>query len=142
MRYLTLLATAAALSFTAVPASFADNAKSDQCGRDRHCSQSQDQGNQHSDRKDIGDKSPARAQESRNRQIAQHNTPTKTQARKAPARGGDGAHGARVTRNANSKFGPAPRGQEYRLVDDHLVLVDSNSKRIQSVLGLMNDFRN
>jgi Ni/Co efflux regulator RcnB len=155
MRRTTLLATAIAISFSAVPAAFADNPKSDQCGRDQHCTQQQTQGNQrddHSDHKDADKaekKAPSRtapAQESRapqsRTQPAAQRHEAKTEAYRAPSRGEDGANGPRVTRNQNSKFGAAPRGQEYRSVDDHLVLVDSNTKRIVTVLGLMKNFRN
>ncbi|WP_147385931.1 RcnB family protein [Paracoccus sp. JM45] len=160
MRRTTLLATAIALSFSTVPAAFADGPKSDECGRDQHCTQQETQGNQrdqHSDHKDADKadkKAPSRAapaqqsraqptpaQPSRSQQVAPHQD-AKAEAHKAPSRGANGANGPRVTRNDHSKFGPAPRGQEYRSVDDHLVLVDSNTKRIVTVLGLMSSFRN
>ena len=55
-----------------------------------------------------------------------------------PPRIGTSAQGAQPFMPApDSRFGPLPRGQEYRVADEHLVLVDSQTLRIVSVVGLL-----
>ncbi len=52
------------------------------------------------------------------------------------ARVGDSARDARPFRpGRDSRVAPAPRGQEYRVIGDRLVLVDPSSQRILSVVG-------
>ncbi|UFM67444.1 DUF1236 domain-containing protein (plasmid) [Paracoccus sp. MA] len=41
-------------------------------------------------------------------------------------------------RAANSRFAAPPRGQEYRVVHDQVVLVDQKTKRIVQILGPAN----
>ncbi len=41
-------------------------------------------------------------------------------------------------RAANSRFAAPPRGQEYRVVHDQVVLVDQKTKRIAQILGPAN----
>lgn len=127
MRRLTLLATAIAISFTAVPASFAAGPKTDDCGRDKHCTTQQHDNNSDKKQPDKTQTRAAPAQQSHTQQ-----QPATQSAHKNPARGDSGRDATRVTRNDKSKFGPAP----YHNVDDHLVLVDSSTLRIMSVLGL------
>ncbi|WGR61931.1 hypothetical protein E3U26_14285 (plasmid) [Paracoccus ferrooxidans] len=49
--------------------------------------------------------------------------------------GDSGRDGRAFQRAGNSRYAPAPRGQEYRVVRDQLVLVDQKTKRIVSILG-------
>ncbi|ABL71512.1 hypothetical protein [Paracoccus denitrificans] len=49
--------------------------------------------------------------------------------------GDSGRDGRAFQRAGNSRYAPAPRGQEYRVIRDQLVLVDQKSKRIVSILG-------
>lgn len=58
--------------------------------------------------------------------------------RATPRAGAIARNGQRFERAANSRFKAPGRGQEYRIVDQHLVLVDSNTLKIVSVLGLLN----
>ena len=56
----------------------------------------------------------------------------------APPRIGQRAHNAReFTRQQRSRFKAPPRGQEYRVMNDHLVLVDQRSLQVMSVVGLL-----
>lgn len=52
--------------------------------------------------------------------------------------GHSAARGRPFHRGKNSRFHAPPRGQEYRVVNDHLVLADSRTLQIVAVLGLMN----
>lgn len=54
---------------------------------------------------------------------------------RAPRPGDNGRDARPFVRAENSRFAPAPRGQEYRVIRDQLVLVDQKTKRIVSVLG-------
>ncbi len=61
-----------------------------------------------------------------------------TAARHQAPRVGTSAKGAQpFLRATDSRFKPPPRGQDYRVVDGHLVLVDSQTLRIVSVVGLL-----
>lgn len=55
--------------------------------------------------------------------------------RRALRLGDSGREGRPFQRSGNSRYEPAPRGQEYRVIRDQLVLVDQKSKRIVSILG-------
>lgn len=58
-----------------------------------------------------------------------------TEGRKALRLGDSARDGRAFQRAGNSRYAPAPRGQEYRVVRDQLVLVDQKTKRIVSILG-------
>ena len=61
-----------------------------------------------------------------------------TAARHQAPRVGTSAKGTQpFLRATDSRFKPPPRGQDYRVVDGHLVLVDSQTLRIVSVVGLL-----
>ena len=70
----------------------------------------------------------------------------KHSATSAAARGprvGDSASGAKeFQRSAQSRFGAAPEGQSYRVVDKHLVLVDRQNLKVVKVLGLLDELVN
>lgn len=54
----------------------------------------------------------------------------------APPRPGDSARDGRAFRpSRDSRLAPAPRGQENRVLDDHVVRVDSRTGRILAVVG-------
>ncbi len=55
----------------------------------------------------------------------------------APRVGQSARSGRSFHQAANSRFPRAPRGQEYRAVNGHLVLVDSNSLQILAIMGLL-----
>ncbi len=63
-----------------------------------------------------------------------------------PAKGpkiGDSGHKGQPSRQAgNSRFKAPPRGQEYRVVNDRLVLVDKDTLKIVAVLGLLSALTN
>lgn len=52
----------------------------------------------------------------------------------APRVGADGRAGRHWTPPRDSRLPPAPRGREYRVIGDHLVLVDRQSQRVVSVV--------
>lgn len=54
-----------------------------------------------------------------------------------PRVGQSGRNGRAFQQAQNSRFSPPPRGQEYRVVNDHLVLVDRDTLKIAAVLGLL-----
>lgn len=53
----------------------------------------------------------------------------------APHPGEDARAGRVWTPPQGSRMARAPRGQEYRVIGDHLVLLDSHSRRIVSVVA-------
>jgi hypothetical protein len=56
---------------------------------------------------------------------------------------GESARGGQeFKRGANSRFGSAPEGQSYRVVDKHLVLVDKKNLKVVKVLGLLDELVN
>lgn len=57
--------------------------------------------------------------------------------REAPRVGQSARGGQPFHRAHNSRFRAPPRGQEYRVVNDHLVLVDSRTLKVVTVLGLL-----
>lgn len=60
------------------------------------------------------------------------------QVQTAPRKGVSARHAGRFDRAQNSRFKAPPRGQEYRVMNDHLVLVDSRTLQVVTVLGLLN----
>lgn len=76
------------------------------------------------------------------RQDAQGATPSTRRDTPAPRIGESGRSGQHFQRAQNSRFNTAPRGQEYRVVNDHLVLVHSRTLAIVSVVGLLSTLLN
>lgn len=61
-------------------------------------------------------------------------------AHKAAPKVGDSARGkTRFTPPKSGKLSAAPHGQEYRVADDRVVLVDSTTMKIVKVVGLLAD---
>lgn len=60
----------------------------------------------------------------------------------APKIGASGRQGQPFQRQADSRFAAPPRGQDYRVVNDHLVLVDKNTLKIVTVIGLLSTLMN
>ncbi|MBT9385063.1 hypothetical protein KM176_14430 [Pseudooceanicola sp. CBS1P-1] len=54
---------------------------------------------------------------------------------KAPKVGESGKSGHKFTPAANSKLGKAPSGQEYRVVNDYVVLITKTTQAIAKVVG-------
>ncbi len=61
---------------------------------------------------------------------------------RAPRVGDSGRQGRPFQQASNSRFAPPPRGQEYRVLNDRLVLVDKTTLAIVSVLGLVSALSN
>lgn len=59
--------------------------------------------------------------------------------RPMPKAGASARGGQPFQRAAGSRISAPPRGQEYRVVNEHLVLVDSRSQNIVTVLGLLSN---
>ncbi|MDP3339230.1 hypothetical protein [Frigidibacter sp.] len=141
MKRFVILATAAATMFGSVSVSHAQSRSNDACrpGESR-CEQQQgkrpvqQQGQQQGQRPQAERASPDRAT---NRPAAQK-APEHNQKRIASPRAGDnGKNGRPYQRAKGSRFKEPPRGQEYRVVNDHLVLVDNRTSKVVSVLGLL-----
>lgn len=114
-RLKTLLA-AAAISLAAIPAGYAQTRPGADCGRDRQaCLQQQGK------------------PQTRN---AAASAPQKA-AHAAPRAGDSARAGKPFQRAAASRFKAPPRGQEYRVVGDHLVLADQKTLQVITVLGLV-----
>lgn len=127
MRRLIIATAAVATLLAAAPASFAQSRGGQQCPpNQRNCVQqdSPRPGNQEQ-----------RPRAGRADQAAQPGRP-------APRIGENGRGGRQFERASSSRFKAPPRGQEYRVVNDHLVLVDSNTLKIVTVLGLLNTLLN
>ena len=56
--------------------------------------------------------------------------------------GGDGRYGDRFYWREGYRFGPAPYGREYRVVNNQVVLVDSQTLQILAIVGLLSDILN
>ncbi|QDA35832.1 hypothetical protein E4191_16870 (plasmid) [Paracoccus liaowanqingii] len=65
--------------------------------------------------------------------VSQRNEPS------TPRTGESGKQGQPFNQASESGFDRPPQGQEYRVVNDHLVLVDTSKFRIVKVLGLLNN---
>ncbi|MAM41109.1 hypothetical protein [uncultured Paracoccus sp.] len=149
MRRLTLLATATAILCATMPAAYARNAAPTQpaaetCQRDNPDCARQNQKAGKNQKAGQGQKATAPAKSGQSPQKS--GQPAQTQARSdkavktathAPRAGDNGKAGKPFQRSANSRFKAPPKGEEYRVVDDHLVLVDSNTMKIVTVLGLL-----
>lgn len=57
--------------------------------------------------------------------------------KQAPKPGASGRDGHPFQQAAKSRFPAPPKGQQYRVVQDNLVLVDSKTMTIVKVLGLL-----
>ena len=68
-------------------------------------------------------------------------SPAKSTAKKDGSRGpqvsDSGAKGAPFKQAGNSRFKTPPKGQEYRVVNERLVLVDKQTMQIVTVVGLL-----
>ncbi|WP_313352311.1 hypothetical protein [Paracoccus sp. (in: a-proteobacteria)] len=64
----------------------------------------------------------------------------KHQAHVTPAIGQSAANAKPFQRAQNSRFASPPRGQEYRVLNDHLVLVDQKTLEVVAVVGLLSAF--
>ena len=56
--------------------------------------------------------------------------------------GDSGAMGQRFRQADNSRFKTPPRGQEYRVINDRLVLVNKDTLKVVAVLGLLSALTN
>ncbi|WP_127103955.1 hypothetical protein [Pararhodobacter zhoushanensis] len=56
--------------------------------------------------------------------------------------GGYGHRGQRFEWREGYRFGPAPRGREYQIVNNQVVLVDSETMQILAIVGLLSDILN
>lgn len=61
---------------------------------------------------------------------------------KAPKVGSNGRDGKPFQRSSGSRFSAPPKGQEYRVVNDHLVLVNKDTLKIVTVVGLLGTLLN
>lgn len=61
---------------------------------------------------------------------------------KAPKVGSSGRDGKPFQRSSGSRFSAPPKGQEYRVVNDHLVLVNKDTLKIVTVVGLLGTLLN
>lgn len=121
MRYLIIATIAAAITLATTPTSFAQSHDKPYCPpNQRTCVQD-----------DIGRLGP-----SPQRDGQKHSKATETR-HKAPRIGDNGRGGQVFHRAHNSRFKVPPRGQEYRVINEHLVLVDSKTLRIITVVGLL-----
>lgn len=124
MRRLIMIASAAAITLATVPASHAQTRNATQCPR--------------------GQQSCALADESRagpgqRETVPQRKVEDRADANRPSPRPGENARSGRPFQRAdNSRFNAPPRGQEYRVVNEHLVLVDSDTLKVVTVLGLLN----
>ncbi|MFT4012617.1 MAG: hypothetical protein QM682_04260 [Paracoccus sp. (in: a-proteobacteria)] len=82
-----------------------------------------------------GRKPPPQARDHRPGETREAKGKPSPDGRKAPRLGESGRDGRVFKRAGNSRYAPAPRGQEYRVIRDQLVLVDKKTKRILSILG-------
>lgn len=131
MRRLTMLATAAAVIFATMPEAYAQSGTPQKtevsvCERGKPDCIRQDG-------KSGAPKPAAAANEAQNPD-APTNKPEGKIAR-APKAGDSGRDGKPFLRGSDSRFKAPPHGQEYRVVDDRLVLVDSKTLKIVTVLG-------
>lgn len=140
MRHLIMFATAAAITLSGVSASHAQPQPrtTDDCPRGQQTCVKPDQPRAPEGRGKEADRRPA-PQTAPSRQ---DNRPAQAAPRRdnrpAPHAGASARNGQPFQRAPGSRFAAPPRGQEYRVVNEHLVLVDSRSQNIVTVLGLLN----
>lgn len=73
------------------------------------------------------------------KQQAQGNT---QKSHAAPKIGASGRQGKPFQRTSDSRFAAPPKGQDYRVVNDHLVLVNKDTLKIVTVVGLLSTLLN
>lgn len=121
MRRLILTTAAVAVTLAMTPAAFAQSHDRQNCPPNQRTCVQQEAGRPgNAPHSDAG--KPGKALETRN---------------KAPRIGDSGRGGQGFQRASNSRFKAPPRGQEYRVVNEHLVLVDSRTLKIVTVVGLL-----
>lgn len=123
MKPILMALCAAALTLSAAPAALAQGYGRDQIQcrpNDRTCPPEQ-----------MGKKQPA-PQKKAGKAPAHKAVP-----HKGPQVGDSGHRGKPFHRASNSRFKAPPRGQEYRVLDDRLVLVDKDTLKVVAVLGLL-----
>ncbi|MFE3837250.1 hypothetical protein [Pseudogemmobacter sonorensis] len=124
MRRLLMIASAAAITLASVPAGYAQSQSGfrdrDQCQRGQQSCVLSPEGR--------GDRGGQGAGQGESRATPHSN----------PRAGDNGRNGQPFQRATNSRFKAPPRGQEYRVVNEHLVLIDSDTLKIVTVLGLLN----
>lgn len=146
-RFLSTILSAAMLT-APVGAAFAQNASGTQCqqGQQNRLGQRCDTPGQTGQ---SGSKSAASQQQST--QAASHgqngksssttsaaaNTSQSSQTAAAPKIGDSASGKPRFTPPASGKVAAAPKGREYRVVNDRVVLVDSSTARIVQIIGAL-----
>ncbi|WP_112313161.1 hypothetical protein [Pseudogemmobacter bohemicus] len=141
---LIAIASTAALSFATLPAP-AQSRGGNNCPPDQ--AQCIDKGGKApGGRQGAGPKTPTPGkgqgqQAGRQPGAGQGHNKAKT-AHASPKKGDSAREGSPFQRAPNSRFGVPPRGQEYRVVGDHLVLADSQSMRVVAVIGLLSSLLN
>lgn len=128
MRRFLIIASAAAITLASVPMADAQSRNAAQCPRGQERCTVEGQGRPNAP-------APGQSNAGRKDDRAQEN-------RRAPRAGEHARSGQPFHRAANSRFRAPPRGQEYRVVNEHLVLVDSSTLKIVSVLGLLSNLLN
>lgn len=124
MHRLLMIASAAAITLATVPASYAQSRGTDRCPPGQASCPAE-----RAKPAPAGKTGPS-AEHRDERRGHEH--------RPAPRAGESGKHGQRFERAGSSRFKAPPRGQEYRVINEHLVLVDSNTLKVVTVLGLLN----
>lgn len=124
MRRLLMIASATAITLASAPASYAQSRGNDRCPPGlTSCAV------EHTPPAPAHGTGPSAERRDENRG-REHRT--------APRPGESGWGGQRFERAGSSRFKAPPRGQEYRVINEHLVLVDSNTLKVVAVLGLLN----
>lgn len=130
MRHLIIATAAVAVTLVMVPASFAQSRDKPNCPPNQQtCVQD-----------DIG-RPGSQPQPQPQHDARKHGKVAETR-HKVPRIGDNGRGGQNFHRAQNSRFKAPPRGQEYRVVNEHLVLVDSKTLRIVTVVGLLSALLN
>ena len=124
MKRLNMIAAATASTLAITPASLAQPSHDQACPRGQETCVRQDKAqNRHAEpTRDRAGDAPARKADAR-----QH----------TPRPGDNGNKGRPFVRASNSRFPSPPAGQEYRIVNEHLVLVDHETMQIAKVLGVL-----
>lgn len=139
-KYLLLTPLAATFAMASLTAAHAQPKDQPPCPRDQqHCEQPQPREN--SEKQDNHTREqPAR--QTRHEQPQRQQPKVAENEGHAPRAGDSSRSGRPFERAANSRVSAPPRGQEYRVVDDYLVLSDSDSQKIVNVVGPVSNFLN
>lgn len=70
-----------------------------------------------------------------------HKAPVKSKTKISPRVGNSARNGAPFVRSANSRVAAPPKGHEYRVVKDYLVVSDTRSKKIQRIVGPVSEYQ-